>query len=143
VDDFLNCTDVNGTASNSGFNEYLKLAPTVTDATDPEQCGKLRGFFGFSALFVNDEQICEDIEQIGSSAGSLFNGFSFGNSGGSKGDAVTLDKPESRKYTLNRHALLEHLFWERLSKQYALLHRTTQPRLQLRAQRRCGEAYMS
>ena len=36
----------------------------MTDTTDRTQCGRVRGYFGFDELFINDEQVCEDIEQF-------------------------------------------------------------------------------
>ncbi|CAB9517957.1 expressed unknown protein [Seminavis robusta] len=46
------------------FKTYLESAPKIEDSTEQEQCGKARRYFGFDALFVNDNQICEDIEQL-------------------------------------------------------------------------------
>lgn len=46
------------------FEQYLLGAPNITDPTNRHQCGKVRGYFGFDEFFVNDVQICEDIEQL-------------------------------------------------------------------------------
>jgi hypothetical protein len=104
VEDFKITSAENGTDPSQGFNEYLQSSPSVTDPTDPAQCGGLRRYYGFDPLFVNDGQICDDIEQVGLSAGSLFAGFSFAGSSGSTGDDVTLDEPDTRKYALKRRA---------------------------------------
>jgi hypothetical protein len=104
VEDFRITSAGNGTAPSAGFNEYLQASPSVTDPTSPAQCGELRRYYGFNPLFINDRQICEDVEQVGSSAGRLFAGFSFGGSAGSTGDDVTLNEPDTRKYALKRRA---------------------------------------
>jgi hypothetical protein len=49
---------------NFAFKEYLIQAPNITDPTDVHQCGRVRGYFGFDELFINDQQVCEDIEQL-------------------------------------------------------------------------------
>jgi hypothetical protein len=49
---------------NFAFKEYLIQAPNITDPTDIHQCGRVRGYFGFDELFINDQQVCEDIEQL-------------------------------------------------------------------------------
>lgn len=46
------------------FFEYLALAPKLEDPTDSKQCGKTREHFGFEETFVNDVQICQNIEQL-------------------------------------------------------------------------------
>ncbi|CAB9523634.1 expressed unknown protein [Seminavis robusta] len=46
------------------FKTYLANAPKIEDPTKQKQCGKTRRYFGFDALFINDNQICEDIEQL-------------------------------------------------------------------------------
>jgi hypothetical protein len=46
------------------FANYLASSPTIGDAMNRNQCGKSREYFGFDELFINDEQICEDIEQL-------------------------------------------------------------------------------
>lgn len=48
------------------FYEYLNQAPTILleNVTDPLICGKARAFFGYDESFVNDKQICADIEQV-------------------------------------------------------------------------------
>ena len=50
--------------SHPSFFEYLDSAPKLEDPTDSKQCGKTREYFGFEETFVNDLQICEDIEQL-------------------------------------------------------------------------------
>jgi hypothetical protein len=34
------------------------------DPTDPNACGRAREYFGFDANFVNDNQICTDVNQF-------------------------------------------------------------------------------
>ena len=46
------------------FEQYLRRAPAIDDPHDQHQCGRARGYFGFDELFINDHQICEDVEQL-------------------------------------------------------------------------------
>jgi hypothetical protein len=70
----------------------------------------LRRYYGVSPFFINDRQICEDVEQVGLSAGNLFAGFSFGGPGNDDPDdtddtdEVMLTPPETRKYARKRRA---------------------------------------
>ena len=49
---------------NAAFAAYLQEAPTIEDATNAEKCGRTREYFGYSALYVNDKDICANIEQF-------------------------------------------------------------------------------
>ena len=53
-----------GAEKRRAFEKYLESAPNITDPTDRHQCGSTRGYFGFEENFINDAQICEDIEQL-------------------------------------------------------------------------------
>lgn len=53
--------------NSTAFLEYLQIAPNVTDFNDPNQCGETREYFGFATTFVNDRQICADIDQLSGS----------------------------------------------------------------------------
>mmetsp|Transcript_84099 Transcript_84099/g.126082 ORF Transcript_84099/g.126082 Transcript_84099/m.126082 type:complete len:1454 (+) Transcript_84099:272-4633(+) len=46
------------------FAMYLSAAPRITDPTNSDQCGETREYFGFDPDFINDVQICDDIEQL-------------------------------------------------------------------------------
>ena len=52
------------TDSHPAYGRYLSTAPNITDPTDFELCGETREYFGFSALYVNDFEVCEAIEQL-------------------------------------------------------------------------------
>jgi hypothetical protein len=107
VKDYTDCSAADGDTPSAGFNEYLLSSPNVNDTTSPKQCGELRAYFEFDPLFINDRQVCEDIGQVGTSAGRLFDGFSFVGTKGSKGDDsddVELDEPDIRKFALKRRA---------------------------------------
>ena len=69
---------------NAAFAAYLESAPTIDDVTNAEQCGRTREYFGYSALYVNDEDICGNIEQFSYSRDlkfieEFFSGTSAGN----------------------------------------------------------------
>ena len=49
-------------SDNKAYVTYLKTAPTITDATSEQECAKARDYFGYDPDFVNDRQICEDIQ---------------------------------------------------------------------------------
>lgn len=46
---------------NPSFADYLRGAPTVMDASDPFECGQVRGYFGFDPTLPIDGKICHDI----------------------------------------------------------------------------------
>jgi hypothetical protein len=46
------------------FVIYLEGSPNITDTTNHVECGNARKYFGFDENFINDKQICEDIEQL-------------------------------------------------------------------------------
>ena len=46
------------------YLQYLEESPAIEDPSDSIQCGKTREYFGFDEYFVNDGQICDDIEQL-------------------------------------------------------------------------------
>jgi hypothetical protein len=46
------------------FAAYLQSAPNITNPVDPYQCGRAREYFGFDENFINDDQICKDVEQF-------------------------------------------------------------------------------
>jgi hypothetical protein len=48
----------------SAYATYLEAAPNITDPMDLISCGRSREYFGFDEYFINDEQICEDVEQL-------------------------------------------------------------------------------
>jgi hypothetical protein len=48
----------------SAYATYLEASPIITDPTDRVSCGRARDYFGFDDDFINDEQICEDVEQL-------------------------------------------------------------------------------
>jgi hypothetical protein len=43
---------------------YLRDAPEIKNATDPNQCSLTREYFGVHPLMVNDRQVCDDMEQL-------------------------------------------------------------------------------
>ena len=38
--------------------------PSIDDPTDYDQCGRARAYFGFAENFINDDAVCEDVEQL-------------------------------------------------------------------------------
>jgi hypothetical protein len=50
--------------NNRAFAQYVNASPNIGYPKDPFQCGRAREYFGFQENFINDEQICEDIEQL-------------------------------------------------------------------------------
>jgi hypothetical protein len=107
VEEYRTSSAVDGTDPSPLFNEYLQASPIVADPVDPAQCGGLRQYYGFNPLFINDRKICDDIDQVGSSAGNLFAGFSFVGSDPDDTDdtdEVMLTPPDTRKYALKRRA---------------------------------------
>ena len=79
------------------FTMYLGAAPNITDPADYDQCGSTREFFGFDAGFINDDQICDDIEQLRFSRDFQFLedffGVGSGSSGGSEGPPEDIPPP--------------------------------------------------
>ena len=67
---------------------YLETAPVIDDPTDYDQCGSTREFFGFDAGFINDQQICDDVEQL-----RFSRDFSFLETFTGQGTDVTLEEP--------------------------------------------------
>lgn len=53
-----------GAEQELGFLKYLQTAPKIHDAENVEECGQTREYFGFLSTFMNDDQICEDVEQL-------------------------------------------------------------------------------
>ncbi|CAB9501422.1 activity domain protein [Seminavis robusta] len=47
------------------YEKYLNDAPNnFTDTTSAKECGLLRAYFGFDETFINDKQVCRDVEQL-------------------------------------------------------------------------------
>ena len=46
------------------FEQHLLSAPKIEDPENREQCQMTRMYFGFDENFINDRQICEDVEQL-------------------------------------------------------------------------------
>jgi hypothetical protein len=53
-----------GSAGMLAFEQYLFESPNITISNNSAQCGTAREFFGFDKYFINDDQICEDVEQL-------------------------------------------------------------------------------
>ena len=74
------------------FEDYLDASPSIADTTDYEECGRARNYFGFDENFINDQAICDDIDQLKYSKSFKFledmygsNGSSSSGSSGSSG----------------------------------------------------------
>ena len=63
---------VEARTTSPAYATYLEAAPNITDSTDYEQCAATRMFFGFDPDFINDIQICDDIEQLRFSRDFMF-----------------------------------------------------------------------
>ena len=76
---------------NNAFAAYLEISPTIDDVTNAEQCGRAREYFGYSALYVNDNDICGNIEQFSYSRDLKFieEFFSGTSAGDDKGDDLS------------------------------------------------------
>jgi hypothetical protein len=60
------CVDRYRDDDNSAFAQYANASPNITNPIDPIECGRAREYFGFEENFINDQQICDDIEQLAS-----------------------------------------------------------------------------
>ena len=74
------------------FAAFLENSPSITDTTDPIQCGNARRYFGFRANFINDSGICMDIKQLNSSPDFKFLD-TFFNQGGENGSGGSEETP--------------------------------------------------
>ena len=65
------------------FVDYLGASPSISDATDNDECGRARNYFGFDENFINDQAICDDIEQLKHSKSFKFLEDMYGSGGSS------------------------------------------------------------
>ena len=67
------------------YEQYLNASSSISD------CGKLRNYFGFDEFFINEEAICEDVDQLKYSKDFDFLNefFGQGSAGGSGGGDPT------------------------------------------------------
>ena len=49
--------------TNPTYLIYLKDAPVIEDATDNEQCGDTREYFGYERTFPIDKKICDEVKE--------------------------------------------------------------------------------
>lgn len=80
---------------NAAYAMYLESAPAIENSADYEQCGAAREYFGFDPDFINDIQICDDIEQLRFSRDFTFLEAFFGQGTELTPEAPTLDAPEA------------------------------------------------
>ena len=102
-----NCIDAMADQANAedrlAFEQYLREAPDITDTTDVHECGSLRNYLGFDEFFINDAQICEDVEQLKFSRDFDFldEFFKQGSDGWDSGDGSSLELTPPDRSELN------------------------------------------
>ena len=59
-------TGVKQSRTRQAFFEYLDSAPQLKfpDLDDPTKCGELREYFEYDPDFVDDDRICEEVENL-------------------------------------------------------------------------------
>lgn len=46
------------------FQSYLESSPVIEDSTNFDQCSQAREYFGFQGSYINDVNVCGEIEQL-------------------------------------------------------------------------------
>jgi hypothetical protein len=48
----------------SAFELYVRASPKIRNIDNPTQCGKLREYFGFDFDYLEDQDICDELERL-------------------------------------------------------------------------------
>lgn len=46
------------------YQQYLNSSPSISNPHDDQVCGRARQYFGFQSNFIDDNAICEDVQQL-------------------------------------------------------------------------------